>query len=129
MDIDAKGFASRSFNYLVLGGGTAGLVVASRLSTDPNVTVGVLEAGPAAFDEPLINVPGRMGESIGSKYDWKFVTTPEAALNGREIAWPRGKVLGGSSALNFMTWCRGHAKDYDRWQELGCTGWGWNDML
>lgn len=124
-----EAFLKHKFTHLVVGGGTAGLVVAARLSENPNITVGVLEAGSAAFDEPLINVPGRYGESLGSQYDWKFETVPQAGLNGRKLAWPRGKVLGGTSALNFMMWNRGNREDYDAWEALGNEGWGWDGLL
>jgi choline dehydrogenase-like flavoprotein len=125
----AHDFSSRAFDYLVVGGGTAGLVVAARLSQNPKITVGVIEAGPAAFHEPIIDIPGKFGESLGSKYDWKFETTPQAGIGGRTLAFPRGKVLGGTSAMNFMTWNRGNREDYDSWEELGNEGWGWNGML
>lgn len=129
LSVDPESFCSQPFDYLIVGGGTAGLVVATRLSENPNIRVGVLEAGPAAFDEPLINIPGRFGESLGTKYDWKFETTPQAGIGGRQLPWPRGKVLGGTSALNFMTWNRGCREDYDAWEALGNGGWGWNDLL
>jgi choline dehydrogenase-like flavoprotein len=122
-------FCKRSFDYLVVGGGTAGLVVAARLSENPKITVGVIEAGPAVFDEPLINIPGKFGESLGSKYDWQFETIPQPGIGGRQLSFPRGKVLGGTSALNFMTWNRGNREDYDGWEELGNEGWGWNSLL
>jgi choline dehydrogenase-like flavoprotein len=122
-------FCSHFFDYLIIGGGTAGLVVAARLSENPNITVGVIEAGPAAFDEPLINIPGKFGESLGSKYDWQFETIPQPGIGGRKLSFPRGKVLGGTSALNFMTWNRGNREDYDAWEELGNEGWGWDSLL
>ena len=122
-------FSYQTFDYLVIGGGTAGLVVASRLSENPNIRVGVLEAGPSALDEPLINIPGRFGESLGTNYDWKFETVPQDGIMGRQLAWPRGKVLGGTSALNFMTWNRGCREDYDAWEALGNEGWGWDGLL
>jgi len=124
-----EAFLKHRFTHLVVGGGTAGLVVAARLSENPNITVGVLEAGSTAFDDPLINVPGRFGEALGSQYDWKFETVPQANLNGRQLPWPRGKVLGGTSALNFMMWNRGNREDYDAWEELGNEGWGWDGLL
>jgi len=124
-----ESFLSRKFTHLVIGGGTAGLVVATRLSENPNITVGVLEAGPPAFHEPSINVPGRFGETLGTKYDWQFETTPQPGIGGRKLPWPRGKVLGGTSALNFMTWNRGCREDYDAWEELGNEGWGWDGLL
>lgn len=122
-------FLSQKYTHIVIGGGTAGLVVAARLSQNPNITVGVLEAGSAAFDDPKINVPGRFGETLGSEYDWQFESTPQPRLNGRSLPWPRGRVLGGTSALNFMTWNRGCKEDYDAWEELGAEGWGWEGLL
>jgi choline dehydrogenase-like flavoprotein len=127
--ISAVEFVAHDFDYLIVGGGTAGLVIAARLSEDPELTVGVLEAGPAALDEDAINDPGRYGQTLGSKYDWRFETVPQPGLGGRKLVWPRGKVLGGTSALNFMTWNRGCREDYDAWEDLGNEGWGWNDLL
>lgn len=127
--ISPKSFCSRTFDYLIIGGGTAGLVIAARLSENKNMTVGVIEAGPAVFDEPRINIPGKFGESLGSKYDWQFETTPQPGIGGRTLSFPRGKVLGGTSALNFMTWNRGNREDYDAWEELGNEGWGWDSLL
>ena len=122
-------FFSQEFTHLVVGGGTAGLVVAARLSEDPDITVGVIEAGSVAYDDPRINVPGRFGETLGTEHDWQFETTKQAGLGGRSLPFPRGKVLGGTSALNFMTWNRGCKEDYDAWEELGNKGWGFNDLL
>ena len=126
---ELKSFLGQRFTHIVVGGGTAGLVVATRLSENPDVVVGILEAGPTAFDDPSINVPGRFGESLGSKLDWQFETTKQPGLNGKSLAFNRGKVLGGSSALNFMTWNRGCAEDYDAWEDLGAQGWGWKGLL
>ncbi|TPX20366.1 hypothetical protein DIZ76_016254 [Coccidioides immitis] len=122
-------FASQVFDYLIIGGGTAGLVVASRLSEKPHLKIAVIEAGPAVFDEPLINEPELFGEAIGTKYDWQFETEPQPGLAGQRVPWPRGKVLGGSSALNFLVWNRGHKEDYDAWVAMGNQGWGWDDLL
>ena len=122
-------FQSTKFTHLVIGGGTAGLVVAARLSENKDVVVGVLEAGLAAFDEPGIKVPGRFCETLDTEYDWQFVTVPQPGFNGRSLPWPRGKVLGGTSALNIMTWNRGCREDYDAWEELGNEGWGWDGLL
>lgn len=126
----AKAFTEKLFDYLIIGGGTAGLVVAARLSQSPNLSVGVLEAGHAIPDDtPAVSVPGRWGEGIGTDYDWKFETTPQQELGDRKLAWPRGKTLGGSAALNFMIWNRPSRDDLDAWVRLGCEGWGWGDML
>jgi choline dehydrogenase-like flavoprotein len=122
-------FIEQRFDYVVIGGGTAGLVVAARLSENPKIKVGVIEAGPVALDEPLINIPGKFGESLGTEYDWKFQTAPQKGINGKSLAWPRGRVLGGTSALNFMTWNRSNREDFDSWEELGNEGWGWDSML
>lgn len=125
-------FTALDLDYLIIGGGTAGLAVAARLTDDPEFRVGVIEAGPSVLnldDNGAINVPGRYGETINSKYDWKFKTTPQPGLGGRSLPWPRGRILGGTSALNLMAWNRGHRKDYDAWAELGNEGWGWEDLL
>lgn len=122
-------FANRTFDYLVVGGGTAGLVVAARLSEDPSLTVGVLEAGSIAVGDPAIDVPGLFGSTLGTKYDWQFETVPQPGLAGRRLPWPRGKVLGGTSAMNFMTWNRPSRDDFDAWERLGNVGWGWDGLL
>ncbi|QRV77531.1 GMC oxidoreductase [Ceratobasidium sp. AG-Ba] len=117
-------FCASEFDYLVVGGGTAGLVVAARLSEDPAVRVGVLEAGQYVPDDPTINVPGYFGRSIGNpNLDWGFLTVPQKDANGRLLYHPRGKVLGGSSALNFMTLGRGSEAEYDAIEALGNPGW------
>ncbi|KAL9595816.1 MAG: hypothetical protein Q9179_004838 [Wetmoreana sp. 5 TL-2023] len=124
-----EAFLSTRFTHLIIGGGTAGLVVATRLAENKDIVVGILEAGLTAYDEPGINVPGRFCEMLGTDYDWQFATVPQPGFNGRSLPWPRGKVLGGTSALNIMTWNRACKEDYDAWEELGNTGWGWDDML
>lgn len=129
VNISAKSFAARTYDYLILGGGTAGLVIAARLSEDPSITVGVLESGGLPPDIPAITVPGRFGEGIGTEIDWQYETTPQPALRNRKLPWPRGKVLGGSSALNFMVWNRPNRADLDAWKDLGNEGWGWDDVL
>lgn len=123
-------FVSKPFDYLIIGGGTAGLVVANRLSADPDVRVGVIEAGPVSVDGDEINNPGRFGETLGTDIDWKLQTVPQAGLLGRRVPCARGKLLGGSSALNFMTWNRPSRNDLDEWcNGLGNKGWSWDDVL
>lgn len=122
-------FIHQSFDFLVIGGGTAGLAVASRLAQDGNFTVGVLEAGGTANGRDDVEIPGYLARSLGTELDWKFKTTPQARLGGRTVNWPRGKALGGSSAINFMTWMRGAKEDYDAWEALGNPGWGWDKLL
>lgn len=132
MDSPLRSFSGLDLHYLIVGGGTAGLAVAARLSEDAQIHVGVIEAGPSALDGEdggAITVPGRYGETMGSAYDWRFATTPQPGLAGRSVPWPRGRVLGGTSALNFMSWNRGHRADYDAWAELGNSGWGWDELL
>lgn len=128
--MDAAAFARRRFDYLVIGGGTAGLAVAARLAAgDPGCAVGLLEAGGDARGDADVDIPGRFGRALGGRLDWRFVTEPQPGLRGRALAWPRGRVLGGSSALNFMAWNRASAADYDAWAALGNAGWGWDDLL
>ncbi|KAF3922797.1 hypothetical protein AA313_de0207849 [Arthrobotrys entomopaga] len=126
--IHPSDFAAKNFDYIIVGGGTAGLVVASRLSENLDITVGVIEAGSIGFGNQLIDVPGRFGEAIHTKFDWEFETTEQVGLGGRKVEWARGKVLGGSSAINFFTWMRGNKEDYDAWEELGNKGWGWDRL-
>ncbi|KAK0726371.1 hypothetical protein B0T21DRAFT_385647 [Apiosordaria backusii] len=127
--IDAKEFAETEFDYIVVGGGTAGLAVASRLAEIPTLTVGVLEAGKSGYGDDNIDIPAYSGRALGGPYDWHFKTTPQPGLGGRTLPWNRGKILGGSSALNYMTWNRGSKEDYDAWEELGNAGWGWDSLL
>lgn len=101
-------------DYVVVGTGSAGAVVASRLSTDPATTVVALEAGPRDKNR-FIGVPAAFSKLFRSEIDWDYLTEPQPELDGREIYWPRGKVLGGSSSMNAMMWVRGFASDYDEW--------------
>ncbi|KAK4663190.1 hypothetical protein QC763_606430 [Podospora pseudopauciseta] len=126
---DAQEFSSIKFDYLIIGGGTAGLAVASRLAEIPSLTIGVLEAGKSGYGDDDIDIPAYSGRALGGPYDWHFQTTPQPGLGGRTLPWNRGKVLGGSSALNYMTWNRGSKEDYNAWEELGNDGWGWDSLL
>lgn len=117
------------FDYIVVGAGTAGCIVANRLSADPGKRVLILEAG-GKDNWIWFHIPVGYLFAIGNpRSDWMFKTEPEAGLNGRALAYPRGKVIGGSSAINAMISMRGQAADYDHWRQLGLTGWGWDDVL
>ncbi len=119
----------RTFDYIIAGGGSAGCVLANRLSENPNNRVLLLEAGQN--DNWIwFHIPAGYLFAIGNKRaDWCFQTTPQEGLNNRVIAYPRGRVLGGSSAINGMIYMRGQAQDYDNWRQLGLNGWGWDDVL
>lgn len=113
-----------------MGGGTAGVAFATRLSqTLEDSSVLIIEAGPDGRDEAGIYIPGRKGSILGSKYDWNFTSIPQAGANGRTIGQNRGRVLGGCSALNLLSWDRGAAADYDAWEELGNPGWNGDSMF
>jgi choline dehydrogenase len=117
------------FDYIVIGAGTAGCIVANRLSADPSKRVLILEAG-GKDDWIWFHIPVGYLFAIGNpRSDWMFRTEAEPGLNGRSLAYPRGKVIGGSSAINAMISMRGQAADYDHWRQLGLTGWGWDDVL
>ena len=117
------------YDYIVVGAGSAGCVLAARLSEDPQTRVLLLEAGPA--DRSIwIHLPIGYGKTMwDSRYNWCFHTDPEPSMNGRRIYWPRGKTLGGSSAINGLIYIRGQREDYDRWRALGNVGWSYDDVL
>lgn len=116
------------YDYIVVGAGSAGCVVANRLSADPNIRVLLLEAG-GRDNWIWFHVPVGYLFAIGNpRADWMFETESEVGLNGRSLKYPRGKVIGGSSAINAMISMRGQAEDYDHWRELGLDGWGWDDV-
>lgn len=118
-----------SFDYVVIGAGSAGCVMANRLSADGTATVALLEAGASDWN-PWIHVPVGYFKTIHNPAtDWCYETEPDPGLNGRILKWPRGKVLGGSSSINGLLYVRGQHQDYDRWAQLGCTGWAYDDVL
>jgi choline dehydrogenase len=126
-------------DYVIVGAGSAGCVLAARLSEDPGVTVVLLEAG--GDDRPLkepsqllsnmwIHVPLGYSQTLKDpKVNWLYTTEPDPGTHGRQHVWPRGKVLGGSSSINAMLYVRGQRSDYDHWRQLGCEGWGWEDVF
>ena len=119
----------QTFDYVIVGGGSAGCVLAARLSEDPGVTVAMLEAGPAD-KSVLIHCPAGLAlMAKNGAANWTFETVPQAGLGGRRGYQPRGKVLGGSSSINAMIYVRGQREDYDGWAAEGNAGWSWSDVL
>ena len=120
---------SDSFDYIIVGAGSAGCVLANRLSANPKISVLLIEAG-GKDTYPWIHIPvGYYKTMHNPKTDWCFKTEPDESINGRSINYPRGKTLGGSSSINGLLYIRGQSRDYDIWRQLGNTGWGWEDVL
>lgn len=118
-----------TFDYVIVGAGTAGCLLANRLSADPANRVALLEAG-GRDTYPWIHIPVGYLYLMGNpRTDWGYKTAPAAGLNGRELNYPRGRVLGGCSSINGMIYMRGQARDYDQWRQMGNAGWSWDDCL
>jgi len=117
------------YDYIIIGAGSAGCALAGRLSENPNNRVLLLEAGGRDW-HPFIHIPAGLAKLIGVKHiNWSYETEPEQELNGRRLYWPRGKVLGGSSSINAMCYCRGQREDYDSWEHAGAEGWRFTEVL
>ncbi|MBW1761146.1 MAG: GMC family oxidoreductase N-terminal domain-containing protein, partial [Deltaproteobacteria bacterium] len=121
------------YDYIVIGAGSAGAIIASRLAEDPNVRVLLLEAG-GSDRTTLVRKPGMISlvhqvKQLKKKFDWGFTTVPQRHLNGRLIPYTRGKVLGGSSSVNGMLYLRGNMENYNAWAASGCDGWSFQDVL
>ncbi|TKA79948.1 hypothetical protein B0A49_01278 [Cryomyces minteri] len=125
----ADEFLAQPFDYVIVGGGTAGLCVAARLSENPSVQVGVLEAGANRMDDKNVSTPSLYPTLIGrEKYDWCMTSEPQPTAGGKRYSMPRGKLLGGSSGINYLMYVRGSRKDYDGWASLGNRGWDWEGL-
>ncbi len=117
-----------TYDYIVVGAGAAGCAVANRLSENPNVRVALLEAG-GKDSSPLIHMPAGFTKLVGEKVNWGFKTAPQKNVNNREMHYPQGRTLGGSTSINAMIYIRGHRLDYDEWRDLGNAGWGYEHVL
>jgi choline dehydrogenase len=118
-----------SYDYVIIGAGSAGSTIANRLGEDYRLRILILEAGPTD-NSLLLKMPAGFA-SLGDKspYNWRYETVPQVHCNNRRMYWPRGKTLGGSSSINAMLYVRGHASDYDHWRQLGNPGWAYDDVL
>ena len=118
-----------AYDYIVVGAGSAGCVLANRLSADPSIRVLLLEAGGRDLN-PWIHIPvGYFKTLHNPNTDWRYKAEPDPGLNGRALDWPRGKTLGGSSSINGLLYVRGQKEDYDLWAQSGNKGWGYDDVL
>jgi choline dehydrogenase-like flavoprotein len=117
-----------AYDYVIVGAGSAGCVLAARLSERPEVKVALIEAGPPDT-APEIHIPAAFPQLFKTQFDWDFLTEPEPALDGRRVYLPRGRMLGGSSSMNAMVYIRGNRLDYDDWVADGAAGWDYESIL
>lgn len=117
------------YDYIILGGGTSGLVVANRLSEDPSVSVAVVEAGDSVRFNPNVTNTTQFGLSLGTSIDWAYTSLPQQYADNKSVVYHAGKALGGTSTINGMTYIRPQAAQIDLWQELGLTGWNWSSLF
>ena len=121
-------FPRDRYDYAIVGAGSAGCVLANRLTADPATSVLLLEAGPPD-DKTEIGIPAAFSKLFKTDYDWDYTTTPQPELAQRSLYWPRGRTLGGSSSINAQMYVRGNALDYDTWAKRGNPGWSWDEVL
>jgi choline dehydrogenase len=125
----SKNQETGSYDFIIVGGGTAGLALAARLTEDGTRSVLVLEAGGSPEAVASYKSPGADLDVLGTPIDWGFTTLPQSTLNGRQISYSGGRCLGGSSAINGLTYGRGSSSLYDLWESLGNSGWSWSDVF
>lgn len=121
--------STEGYDYVIVGAGSAGCPLASRLSEDPSVRVALIEAGPPAAGRRVCEAPALFSRLLKSSFDWDFQSEPEPALDGRRAYLPRGRLVGGTSSMNTMLYVRGNRADYDGWRERGADGWGYDEVL
>ena len=126
---ESAGQSPDEFDFVIIGAGSAGCVVANRLSADPALRVLLIEAGPASAGESAIATPARWVSLLGSAFDWNYQTDVDHGLGGRTLRWPRGKAVGGSSAINAMAYVRGHRASYDAWADVADPSWSYRQVL
>ena len=123
------GISMEAWDYIIVGAGSAGCVLANRLSADPSIRVLLLESGPADRS-PYLHVPAALIKAVGNpRYDWCLLADPDESRNGKIDLWPAGRVLGGSSSINGMLFVRGAREDFDGWAALGNAGWSFDEVL